>query len=509
MKILVTAKHISGEAREGGSSRFMKCVIDTLKILGHEVLATTNPKPFVKEKFDLIICSHLLNAIKENPAYKVYIAHGIIGEEYFYPGADRYISVSDEVRDNNLWRGISSEVIGQPIVIGAPSWPGKRLKKILVIRREAVAYDPFAFLAEKYNLRYSDLSIPIEKQIAWADLCITLGRGALEAMAQGKAVLVADNRPYIGAYGDGYISPGNIMDIAKNNFSGRRFKFTLTRGWIESELRKYRQRHAPLLYSFVAENYEAEKIVKQYLKSGPEIKIGFGVLVNDMARLGVVLRQSEIDGKIHTIARPSSAVKGLNKLLGIMEKVGYDIGILTHQDMFYRNGWLDRVKDQIGKLPDSWIVAGIIGKDAKGKICGRLHDMRLPQLFNSTHRFPTEASCFDECCIIINLKKGFRFDEKLDGFDLYGTLCVLQAQEMGGTAWMLDAFAEHYCMRPFTWCPDKTFEASLKWLFRHFPNAKRIDSTVFGYMGKKSKKVVKQQISIIKEVQLCQASAEG
>jgi hypothetical protein len=509
LKVLVTAKYVSGEAREGGSSRFMKCVIDTLKTLGHEVLATNDPKPFVKEKFDLIICSHLLNEIKENQAYKVCISHGIIGDEYFFPGADRYISVSDEVRDDNLWRGISSEVIGQPIPIGPPIWPGKRLRNILVIRREAVAYDPFAFLAEKYNLRYSDLSKPIEEQIAWADLCITLGRGALEAMAQGKTVLVADNRPYIGAYGDGYVSPANVMDIEKCNFSGRRYKFTITRNWIEQELRKYKQSHGSLLYAYVAENFEAEKIVKRYLKRQSKIKVGFGVLVNDMARLGVVLRQSEIDGKIHTIARPSSAVKGLNKLLGIMEKVGYDIGILTHQDMFYRNGWLDRVKDQISKLPESWIVAGIIGKDAKGKICGRFHDMRLPQLFNSDHKFPAEASCFDECCIIINLKKGFKFDEGLNGFDLYGTLCVLQSQEMGGTAWILDAFAEHYCMRPFTWFPDKTFEASLKWLFRRFPNTKRIDSTVFGYMGKKSKKVVKKQISIIKEVNLWPASADG
>ena len=82
--------------------------------------------------------------------------------------------------------------------------------------------------------------------------------------------------------------------------------------------------------------------------------------------------------------------------------------------------------------------------------------------------------------IFVNLKKGFRFDENLSGFDLYGTMCVLQAQEMGGTAWIIDAFCEHYCMRPFTWYPDKEFEESFKWLHQRFPDAKRIDSTVLG-----------------------------
>jgi hypothetical protein len=163
-----------------------------------------------------------------------------------------------------------------------------------------------------------------------------------------------------------------------------------------------------------------------------------------------------------------------------LEAEGNDIAILSHQDMFYRNGWLDLVKEKIAELPESWIVAGIIGKDMEGKICGKFHDMRIPLLFSTSHNFPEPASCFDECCIIVNLKKGFRFDEAMPGFDLYGTLCVLQAKEMGGTAWMIDAFAEHYCMRSFSWFPDDKFQACFKWLYERFPKADRIDTTVLG-----------------------------
>ena len=210
------------------------------------------------------------------------------------------------------------------------------------------------------------------------------------------------------------------------------------------------------------------------------MKISYGVLVNDIHRLDMVFRQSAIDGSAHTIKMPETACKGLNKLLGIMEGEGADIGVLAHQDMFFRKGWADQMKSQIAVLPESWIVAGVIGKDMEGKICGRIHDMRIPLHFSTNHEYPHPASCFDECCIIVNLKKGFRFDEGLCGFDLYGTLAVLQAKEMGGTAWMLDAFCEHYCTRSLQYFPDKEFEKCFKWIHKRFPNADRIDTTVMG-----------------------------
>jgi hypothetical protein len=219
------------------------------------------------------------------------------------------------------------------------------------------------------------------------------------------------------------------------------------------------------------------------------MKVSFGALVNDLVRLDMVLRQSEFpEGTIcHTIKMPDSATKGLNKLLALMEGEGADVGVLAHQDMHFRSGWIDQVKSQLNKLPKDWIVAGIIGKDFVGAICGRVHDMRIPLHFSTAHKFPHPASCFDECCIIVNLKKGFRFDEDLPGFDLYGTLCVLQAEEMGGSAWVIDAFAEHYCMRPFSWYPDKAFEDSFKWIHARFPRAKRIDTTVLGVPEMKEK----------------------
>lgn len=499
MKILITARYVSGDSVEGGSSRFFKTVADTLLDMGHDVTCTTEPSHYVANDYDLIICSHVLPEIKANPALKILISHGIIKDERMTPGADRYISVSKEVRDINMKFGFRSEVVPQPIRINRYTRPGETLRKILIIRREPVAHDPFEFLKDQYEVRYSDLTVPIEDQIEWADLCITLGRGALESMAQGRPVLVADNRPYIGAVGDGYMNKGTIWKSARCNFSGRWFKHHITREWIEKELAKYNADDSAFLFEYVSEHHDAVKIVNQYLdndhvtkiKQKQDVSVAFGVLVNDIRRLDMVFQQSQVSPDItaHIIKLPETACKGLNKLIDIMEADGTEIAVFAHQDMYFRAGWVEQMKSQIALLPDSWIVAGIIGKDPDGDVCGRLHDMRMPLHFSTGHNFPHPASCFDECCIILRLHQGFRFDEDMPGFDLYGTQAVCLAYEMGRTAWMIDAFAEHYCMRSFDWHPGKDFEACFKWLHRRFPPdvAPRIDTTVIACSREYSK----------------------
>ena len=265
MRILVTAYHVSGDVSGGGSSRFMKCVVDTLLAMGHEVIATADVHSQINVQYDIIICSHVLSIIQANPSWKVNIAHGIIGDEYMIPGADRYIAISEEVREFNEERGYVSEVIGQPIPIGKYAAPSKNLKKILVIGK---SLSEFAFLSERYEVRMSDPAVPIEKQIKWADLCITLGRGALESMALGTPVLVADNRHYIGSVGDGYLTTENIKEVASCNFSGRKFRIPLSQEWIEEEVSKYNPAGSRDLYEYVKENHDALKVVEQYLERG-------------------------------------------------------------------------------------------------------------------------------------------------------------------------------------------------------------------------------------------------
>jgi len=207
-------------------------------------------------------------------------------------------------------------------------------------------------------------------------------------------------------------------------------------------------------------------------------KVAFGCMVNNVKRFDLILKGSSIEGcQCFTVFDPESATKGLNTLLDTIDKTGAEIGILTHQDMFYQQHWLPQVKSQIEKLPSDWVIAGIVGKDEKGQLCGRFHDMSSPLWIVTDHTFPARCSCIDECTIIVNMKSGFRFDEALKGFDLYGTYACLRANEIG-SAWILDAWAEHYCSRFWgEWEPDEVFMRMWQWLYKRFPG-KRLESTV-------------------------------
>jgi len=226
-----------------------------------------------------------------------------------------------------------------------------------------------------------------------------------------------------------------------------------------------------------------------------DMKIAFGVMVNDFVRLDMVFRKSEIanDVPAHFVKCPEYATKGLNTLLDVIyEEDDADVAILCHADMFFHAPWLETVKERLLELPEDWVIAGVIGKDLLGRISGKLHDMRLPQHFDTSdiHDFPQAACCFDECVLIIKMQKKFRFLEEMKGFDLYGTLCVLQAWEMGGSAWIIDAFCEHYCMRPFTWSPDQLFIDNFKWMYDKFYRLGRVDSTAIGVPEELSDKIV-------------------
>ena len=476
MKILVAANGISGKTSEGGSSRFMKCVIDELINQGHEI--TTN------EPCDLVICSHAID--QKIKAKKVFISHGIVAAERCIPGANKYVSISEEVRQINAAQGFNSEVIPQPIKILDKTTINPTLQNILIIRRkETLVFDPFAFLADKYNVKYSDPDIPIEDQIKQADLCITLGRGALESMAQGVPVLVADNRNYVGAIGDGYLNHLNISEVAKCNFSGRRFKIPITQEWIQSELDKYNPDDANFLYDYVKQNHNVKNIVKEYLseKTIDPFKndFAFGCIYNNPKRLDLILMKSNI-GEVpcFTLNEPDSASKGLNTLLDTIEKSGAKVGILAHQDMFFREHWLPQVKKQIELLPEDWVIAGIVGKDTRGSLCGWFHDMSSPLWIMTEHDFPARATCIDECVIIVNMESGFRFDEALEGFDLYGTYACLRANEIG-SAWIINAWAEHYCTRFWgQWEPDEVFMKMWRWIYNRFPGQHLASTVLIG-----------------------------
>jgi len=69
--------------------------------------------------------------------------------------------------------------------------------------------------------KYKNPKWKVEEVMNLSDLVISCGRGAMEAMACGRPVIVMDHRPYMPAYADGIITEENISKLLFSNFSGR------------------------------------------------------------------------------------------------------------------------------------------------------------------------------------------------------------------------------------------------------------------------------------------------
>ena len=145
------------------------------------------------ERFDFGIISQIQTAdvLRHNLCDRtVYVSHGLGNSDKPLWDCDRVVAVSDEVA--NKW-GIK-EIIWNPIDTTRYWAP----LNVLYISN----HGGLGALLDKvcnelgYNYRRISTVWEVEKEIAWADVVVSVGRGVLEAMSCGKRVIVADYRKY-------------------------------------------------------------------------------------------------------------------------------------------------------------------------------------------------------------------------------------------------------------------------------------------------------------------------
>lgn len=217
-----------------------------------------DPKELTAANFDVIQASHNLVALEVRLHFPdvplVFLSHGVLPFLEQPPVDDlnisRYLAVSEEVRENLVTRGVPEKQISifrngidteryQPQddirpkperILVVSNRLNAELRKVLetVCRNENLE---LTFIGDKGRLEERP-----EEYMNRADVCVSLGRGILEAMSCGRAALVFG---YNGL--DGMVTAENIDEIQKCNFSGRRFKREITVESLASELKKYRQ----------------------------------------------------------------------------------------------------------------------------------------------------------------------------------------------------------------------------------------------------------------------------
>jgi len=249
LNILITNNSLY---RRGGTETYIQTLVKELTQRGHNVdIWTKQPGPVsqkisqeygcsvnnIKKEYDLILINHNFMAkrvLEEGiKGFKIQTCHGVYVElEQPYPGLDKYVSISEEVQNHLTSKGFESELIVNGIDCDTykPQGLTHKGKVVYSLSQSDVLNNRLALICRMMGHTFisnNKFTNPVDdtyNQINQADVVISLGRGAYEAMACGKPVIVLDHRPYSECYADGLLTPEMLTESVKNNCSGRRFK---------------------------------------------------------------------------------------------------------------------------------------------------------------------------------------------------------------------------------------------------------------------------------------------
>jgi len=180
----------------------------------------------------------------------------------------RYLAISEEVKANLMSKGIPEDTITffRNIVDSEKFCPHREIAKV---PRSAIIYSyridnktvatiqqacetigiQCSRIGEKPGLLHQD---DVAAKLNQADIVFTLGRGAIETMMCGKIPIIYD---YLG--GDGMVTPHNIHELMRCNFSGRLHGVSYTVQQLIEEIKKYKPQNGPDLRRLALEQFDA------------------------------------------------------------------------------------------------------------------------------------------------------------------------------------------------------------------------------------------------------------
>ncbi|NQU87032.1 MAG: UDP-glycosyltransferase [Mariniphaga sp.] len=298
MKILITNHWLK---KLGGSETFTYTLVKAAKEYGAEVdLFTIHPgivsdriqkdfgvKNQIKGSYDFVLANHhttVFDCFKKQIAPIIQTCHGTIPKlEKPSTFANAFVAISEEIACHVI------PLVSQPLSIIRNSIDINRFSPEIPVNPKVENVLSLSFsekLNDKLNRYFTSKGIgfkslnkhhnpvwDVEKYINQADLVIALGRGAYEAFACGRPVLVLDHRPYQGQMADGSVHFTNIDTLARNNFSGRTYKLTSPLSFIlDQALASYNKNASQFLRSWALKNLHYQTNFLKYIDIWKTIK---------------------------------------------------------------------------------------------------------------------------------------------------------------------------------------------------------------------------------------------
>jgi glycosyltransferase involved in cell wall biosynthesis len=230
----------------------------------------------LKDSYDLILASHNTTVERVFELGKtIQTCHGTIPNlEQPNKKADRFVAISEEVKNHLSGYGIESSVILNGVdckrfrpIRKIKKSPEKILSMVHSEEANSILEHACKMLGIKL-LRIDKYNKPVfgvQRSINVVDMVVTLGRGAYESMACGRPVIVFDKRKYQDSLADGYLDLKAYQQAINNNLSGRTKKLGLDSLGIFEEIKKYDYKDGERLRNLALKEHNIEIQVQKYL----------------------------------------------------------------------------------------------------------------------------------------------------------------------------------------------------------------------------------------------------
>jgi hypothetical protein len=129
-----------------------------------------------------------------------------------------------------------------------------------------------------------------------------------------------------------------------------------------------------------------------------------------------------------------------------IDRAQSDILVFAHQDVYLPQTWLPDLKNALvllSKTDPEWAVLGVWGITASGGCAGHVYCGGTMKQLGAPSNTVTEVMSLDEAVLILRKSSGLRFDERLEGFHMYGTDICMEAQRQGMKCYAISAFCIH------------------------------------------------------------------
>ncbi|HVE59668.1 MAG TPA: hypothetical protein VNB22_22850 [Pyrinomonadaceae bacterium] len=176
-------------------------------------------------------------------------------------------------------------------------------------------------------------------------------------------------------------------------------------------------------------------------------RIAFAVACNDRAVLKRDFMASpDIAAGRYSAALESGMRSAAATYNALLKKLNTEFAVFAHQDVYFPAGWAELVLDQIDDLNNrgiEWLTLGCAGTGRDGKIAGHVWSSSINRLIGKNFESPVEAQSLDELVLIVNTGHGYKFDENLPGYHLYGTDIVQSGLKSGLKSFVINAPCIH------------------------------------------------------------------